>query len=150
MDIEVLITPHSWLQIPTETRNELAKDFGMSRSGTPRCVTELGVTKIESDGYTIEDLRALSVESMTEWLLKYNIKPENNEIHYLLGMCAGMKMRKMTPETPQQNQNETENSLTKAQNVPEQNPNGKPRFCDQCESKGVHHLKSCPKNVLYK
>lgn len=136
MDIEVILTPHAWLQVSTEVRNKLAKEFGMSRSGTPRCVTEMGLTRIESDGFTIEDLRALNVESMTEWLKGYNIKPETNDLHYLLGMCSGIK------------EDEMKGLLSKPDILvgsPEAKEPEVKRFCDQCESKGVRHLKSCPK-----
>jgi len=64
MDIELLITPTIWLQLPADVRNLLAFEFKMSRSTTPRCVTQNGETKIESDGFTVDDLRALNIKSM--------------------------------------------------------------------------------------
>jgi hypothetical protein len=66
--IEVLITPNIWLQITPETRNKLAKEFNMHRTSSPVCVTELGQTHIQSDGFTVDDLRGLNVRSMQEWL----------------------------------------------------------------------------------
>lgn len=129
MNIEVFITPYTWLQLSTDTRVKLAKAFDMKRSTSPRCVTERGVTKVESDGFTVDDLRKMNVESMQQWLGFTTIDP-NADINALLGMCAD---RIEHPEKLEE--------LAKVSDA----VSGP--WCDSCDSKGVRHKKTCPKNT---
>jgi len=85
--IEILITPHIWLQLTPVVRNELAKAFGMKRSTSPVCITERGMTRVESDGFTVSDLTALNAESMQKFLGFQEIDLKANLIA-LLEMCA--------------------------------------------------------------
>lgn len=87
MQIQVLITPHVWLQAKPTVRNMLAKEFSMTRSAPHRCVTAGGITRIESDGYTVDDLKALNAESMQRWLGFTTIDPEA-DIHALFSLCV--------------------------------------------------------------
>lgn len=87
MKIEVLLTPFAWLQIDSLTRNRLSKEFGMKRSAPPRCVTQNGRTVVESDGHSVEDLKAMNAESMQKWMGFTTIDPDA-DIHALLGLCA--------------------------------------------------------------
>lgn len=82
-----MITPHIWLQLSPSTRNSLSKAFDMKRSSSPVCITERGVTRVESDGFTVSDLSALNVESMQKFLGFQEID-EKADIHALLAMCA--------------------------------------------------------------
>jgi len=131
MNIEITITPYVWLQVPPETRNALAKEFDIKCTGTPRCITELGNTRVESDGFTIDDLRVLTVERMTEWLKKRGVNYQSTDINYLFGLCVDEIMGK---KTVQGTETETKEFIEP-----------KKRFCDFCDSKGVKHLKTCPK-----
>jgi len=83
----VMITPHIWLQLSPTTRNNISKAFDMKRSSSPVCITERGVTRIESDGFTVGDLSALNVESMQKFL-GFQEVDESADIHALLAMCA--------------------------------------------------------------
>lgn len=83
----VLITPQIWLQINHLTRLALKKQFNIPRTASPSCVTERGVTRIESDGHSVEDLKALNAKSMQEYLGFENIDPDA-DIHALLAMCV--------------------------------------------------------------
>ncbi len=83
----VLITPQIWLQINHLTRLALKKQFGIKGTSSPSCVTERGVTRIESDGHSVEDLKALNAVSMQEYLGFEKIDPAA-DIHALLAMCV--------------------------------------------------------------
>ncbi len=131
MDIQVLLTPFAWLQLNSEMRNGLSKAFGLRSSTSPRCVTQNGVTKIESDGKTVEDLMGMNAESMQKWLGFTTIDPEA-DIHALLGMCADKMEAELHPPVEEV---VTVESVTTTATV-------KP-FCDFCASKGVRHLKAC-------
>jgi hypothetical protein len=85
--IEVLLTPHAWLQAPADVRNLLKKEFGFTRSSSPQCTVERGITRIQSDGCTVDDLRAMNPESMQKWLGFKEIDAEA-DVHALLQMCA--------------------------------------------------------------
>lgn len=141
MPLEILLTPHVWLQVEPVVRNALAKEFGITRSTSPRCVTEQGVTIVESDGYTIEDLMGLNVESMQEWLGFSNIDPEA-DVHALFQMCVDKMAQSLAipvEEAPQAPQTEVLPEV-----VPQVPKEVKARFCVHCESKGVRHFKTCP------
>lgn len=91
MKIQVLITPHAWLQIGPSVRQRLSREFKLKKSAPPRCVTQNGRTVVESDGHSVEDLAGLNAESMQEWLGFTNVDPDA-DIHALLGLCAKRAM----------------------------------------------------------
>jgi hypothetical protein len=135
MDIEILLTPHTWLQASTLTRKHLADQFGLKRSTSPRCVTERGFTRIESDGHTVDDLRAMNVESMQEYLGFTSIDPNAN-VHALFKMCVEKIEALHKPEA-------VEEQVVAPAPLPPEEP--KAPFCDACGSKGVRHKKDCAK-----
>ena len=94
--LEVLLTPHVWLQIPADVRNEMTKAFGIPSSESPRCVTQAGMTKIESDGHTVNDLRKLNVTSMQEFLGFTTVDPKA-DLHALLQLCAKKVWEQLHP-----------------------------------------------------
>ncbi len=96
MNLEVLLTPHIWLQASTVVRSHLSKEFSLSASTTPRCVTERGMTRIESDGYTVNDLRKLNAESMQKWLGFEDIDPEA-DLNALFAMCVDRIEARLAP-----------------------------------------------------
>src|ERR1035437_2627927 len=124
MKFEILLTPHVWLQVSPEIRNTLIKEFGMKRSTTPRCVTERGITRVESDGFTVEDLKALNVESMQKWL-GFSTIDDSADLNSLLLMVV--------------------HAIEKRSEVVEDKVEVPPvdKFCAFCDSKGVRHLKVC-------
>ena len=54
------IYPAVWLALPKETREHLAKVFGISASG----ITEVRDQSVVSDGFTVEDLGTHSEASV--------------------------------------------------------------------------------------
>lgn len=140
MHIEILLTPHVWLQVKPETRVKLAKAFGMKRSTSPRCIVERGISRIESDGHTIEDLRALNVYSMHKFLGLPMIDL-SADIHKLFSECVDMIERVDAVEDTEARKEEE-----KATEPPVE-PATKAPFCDSCDSKGVKHKKACIKNL---
>lgn len=104
MTLEILITPPIWLQLSPEIRNFIVSEFHLTRSTSPRCVTERSITRIESDGYTVDDLRKLSPLTMQEWLGFSEIKPDAN-VHALLCMVADraeLALRSMVERYPKE------------------------------------------------
>jgi hypothetical protein len=67
MDIKPRVFPLHWLSIDNTTRVKLAAIFNIKRTGTPRGMTLNGQYRAESDGYTVEDLEALTVERMQKF-----------------------------------------------------------------------------------
>lgn len=106
MELEVLITPHTWLQLSPEIRNYLAKEFKLTRSSTPRCVTQGGISKIESDGFTVDDLRGLNEESMRAWT-----GSQFEDLHALLAECAEKAYKALHPPEPEVLPEVVENSV---------------------------------------
>ena len=136
MNIEILLTPHIWLQVRPDVRVALAKEFGTQRSTSPRCITEGGITRVESDGFTIQDLRVFGVESMQKWLGFVNIDVDA-DLHALFGMCVDMMEKKMGLRVAEQ-------EIASSSLVVEET---KPRFCEFCDSKGVKHKLTCTRKV---
>lgn len=56
--------PAQWMHATKEVREYLAAMWKLSRSG----VTEIRDQDVLSDGYTLEDLRAITLERMNEYL----------------------------------------------------------------------------------
>jgi len=148
MDIKVLLTPFAWLQLNSEVRNGLTKAFNIRSSTSPRCVTQNGMTRVESDGKTVEDLMALNAESMQKWLGFTNIDP-NADIHALLGMCADKMEKELHPSEvvePQMHSKEKPGSVDVE--MKELIESSKKPFCDSCDSKGARHKSTCIKSKV--
>jgi hypothetical protein len=62
-----VLTTHLWLQLPTEVRQQLSRDLGLTRSGTASIITSGSATRVESDGHTASDLAALTPERLAEY-----------------------------------------------------------------------------------
>ena len=140
--LDTPITPHVWLQFSSVVRNELAKLFGMQRSTSPVCITERGKTRIESDGFTVDDLRALNAESMQKFLGFSKVDLEA-DVNALLEMCAKKVERGPSaivekgtlPVTPEP-----------ADIVEEYLAEPPKRYCEFCTSKGARHKNNCTRN----
>jgi hypothetical protein len=141
MELEILITPHLWLQLAADVRNYLSKEFKLNRSTSPRCVTYGGKTVIESDGHTVDDLRGLNVESMQAYSGSKSV-----DINELFAECAAKALDVLHPpeaslEAP------LEAPITPVEALLPPSATQEPRFCDSCDSKGGRHKKDCPKSV---
>ncbi len=171
MSFENLITTQLWLQASTPVRQHISEEFGMKRSTSPRCITELGETRIESDGFTLEDLRALNVITMQKWLGFSKIDLQA-DVFALFEMCAQKAEKDLEnppvqivepekivgstgdgeapesiPEAPLEKESDVlgpKPDALKPEDKPE-TPQEKPPFCESCDSKGVRHKKECPK-----
>lgn len=62
--LENLLTTYHWLQLSNEERMLIKKIFKIRRSGG----TVVEDNKVKSDGHTVDDLRAVNIESMQEFL----------------------------------------------------------------------------------
>ena len=145
---ENLVSPTLWLQASPEVRNLIAKEFGMERSTSPRCVNELGHTRIESDGFTVDDLRALNVISLQQWMGFTNVDPQA-DLFALFKMCVNRAQEMITrglstPPVEGQIIQPAVDPVSTPQDPPAPATESKP-FCDTCDSKGVRHKKTCPK-----
>lgn len=58
------IFPQMWIKLDKEVREHLIKIFSISRTG----ITEIVDQTIVSDGYTVDDLKAISLEKMNEYI----------------------------------------------------------------------------------
>lgn len=130
MRIEVLVTPHVWLQVSPEVRRLLAREFGIRRSGSPYCVTQGGQTRVESDGHTVDDLRAMNAYTMQKWLGKPFIDTEADVVA-LFRECAEAAERMAADGA----------DAPHAPPVPE-GP-AVPDACAECGSRGGKHKKTC-------
>ena len=111
------IYPQNWIHLSKETRNRLAEVFGLERTG----VTEIKDQEVISDGYTVHDLKEITLEKMCAFIGSEETFGRAWEIvlakvHSELNPPIGI-IKKDEP------------------------------WCDSCESKGVRHLKECPKYV---
>jgi hypothetical protein len=59
-----MVFPHHWLQLSTEDRAQLRKDFAIPRTGGSEVINNV----VKSDGTTIQDLGHLTVEKMQAFL----------------------------------------------------------------------------------
>ena len=142
-NIEILLTPHLWLQLSAVVRNYLAKEFKMRRSSSPQCTVSRGMTVIQSDGHTIDDLRAMNVESMQAWLGFQTIDPEA-DINALFVLCARKAEQNLTPPAVENVLQEVAKNIeSKPEEPKEVKPELPKPFCEHCTSKGVRHLKTC-------
>lgn len=91
--LENLLTTYHWLQLSNEERLLIKKTFGVHRSGG----TIIEDNKVKSDGHTVDDLRAINVESMQKFLESENEDFDtlwNGVIETIRDMIEEEKVRK--------------------------------------------------------
>lgn len=88
--MELTLTPSLWLQASATTRLKLAKDFGLHRSSGPQIITENGHVHVESDGYTVSDLRGMSIESMQKYVGTTSV----DDLFSLFNLCIAKVEKK--------------------------------------------------------
>jgi hypothetical protein len=88
------ILPQQWMHVPRETREKIATDFNVGRSG----VTEIRDSEVITDGRSREDLSILTAEAMSEYvgseesfgrLWELTIAKAHAELHAPVGVIAG-------------------------------------------------------------
>lgn len=63
------INQHEWVQVKSETREEIRKLFGVPKSSSTQVETDsFGKSRVISDGCTNSDLQSLTLEKMTTYL----------------------------------------------------------------------------------
>jgi len=60
-----MLSPTIWLQLKRETREAIAKEFGLSKSGH----TEVVNNELVCDGYTVFDLQGITLEKLKAFTL---------------------------------------------------------------------------------
>lgn len=63
-----LLSTSAWLSLSQEARAKLAEKFNLKKSGTPQTTIGAYGGKVESDGYTPQDLANITVARMQEIL----------------------------------------------------------------------------------
>ena len=86
--IQQLLVPQIWLQATPQARVVLARHFNLRRSGMPIIVTENGRSRVETDGYTVDDLRPMTVAAMQEY-----VDSKITDIIKLFSKCADKAAR---------------------------------------------------------
>ncbi len=133
------IYPQVWINLPKETRLHLVKVFGLERTG----VTEIRDQEVVSDGFTVDDLKRITLEKMCEYIgseetfgraweitlakVHSELNPPIGEIKRIDGEPTIVEVLDTVEEV-------------KEEIIEEKNP-----WCSTCDSKGVRHKKECPK-----
>ncbi len=79
--MEISVNIHDWLSLPMQTRVRMREIFKIPRSS--HTLVEGNVVK--SDGMTYEDLKAITIEKMREYL---NADPEQTDFVKLFNACV--------------------------------------------------------------
>lgn len=139
------------MALSKEVKLHLMKVFGIVRTG----VTEIRDTTLVSDGFTTEDLMAITLDKMNAYIGSTETFPRaweltlakiHSELHPPLGEIIGAPDGSMTiapiPEEITPIVEEVPVTV-----VPEFEPEALTPWCDTCDSLGVRHKKTCPKYV---
>lgn len=161
--IEILLTPHQWLTIPHLVRLKLAADFKLPKSGGSLMTTRNGQGVLESDGHSVNDLRGINIQSMSEYL-GFAVTDPNADFFALLHLTVEKAEKSLEPvEEPRttypaalepaltgpeviEKGREALKEMNERAKLSQQNKIEKRlTFCDSCTSKGGRHLNVCPK-----
>ena len=113
------ITIPMWLELPQPLRNKLVEIFSLPRSGGTSISSFGGVMKVDTDGYTHQDLAGISIPKMQDFL-----GSDETDFWKLLELTI----------------NKAEASLPEElKPVIDEKP-----WCNSCDSRGVRHKKTCP------
>lgn len=58
------VLPQLWMMVPQAERQHLAEVFGLNRTGN----SEIRNNEVISDGYSVDDLRAITAEKMSAYI----------------------------------------------------------------------------------
>lgn len=56
--------PHMWMTLPAEIKKVLIEEFKIKKTG----VSEIFNEQVKSDGYTLDDLKVINIESMMKYV----------------------------------------------------------------------------------
>lgn len=132
---------HDWVQLPIEVRAKLAEKFNIPRSG----YTHVVGNKVETDGYTNENLAKMSIEALRAYT-----GADSQDFTDLFKLTLIKIYEELKPPEVLVNGEppEVEANIEKTPEQLVEEVVGKAPFCDSCESKGVRHLKTCLKNKV--
>lgn len=148
--INASVSYQIWLKLPSDIRTKLVAMFHIPRSGSTVVDYGFNGTTVVSDGFKPQDIEAITLEKMqaimdTDSTDFYGLFEE-----IILNIDALMQPKPF----PLEGFGEME-SLSSTEHIPvieavkgpsyTIDTSTKPRFCDQCTSKGGRHLKMCPK-----
>lgn len=118
-----------WIKLPSEVRHNLVVLFDISRSGRTIVEYRAEGAVVTSDGYTPTDIEAITLEKMQM------ILGSTDENFYSLFSDVVDNLDSIVTGTYHSVKEIVVTTLDE-----------KKPFCDSCTSKGVKHLKVCPKN----
>lgn len=147
--------PQQWLHLPKDVKEKLINVFEIVRTGA----SEVRDQEVISDGYTLDDLRSITNEKMNEYVgsqetflraweltlakVHSELNPPVATIQNVDGEPTAVDI--VEPDVvvvPKELEPETQEVLGEEILIVADKP-----FCDTCASKGVRHLKECPKYV---
>jgi patatin-like phospholipase/acyl hydrolase len=143
------IYPQQWLHLSKEVRLHLMKVFGIIRTG----ITEIRDQEVISDGFTADDLKAITLEKMCEYIgsqetflrawevtlakIHAELNPPIGEIRNVNGEGTIIDIEEdIRVELPAGEVTVEKSEMTFTPEKP---------WCDTCTSKGVRHKLGCPK-----
>ena len=111
------LSTHDWLELSQEVRSKLVKIFNIPRSSTGHVEYHGSGAVQTSDGYTHEDLKAISVEAMQNYTLI-----DTNDFGVLfegtLSKLSGVPQPEPVVVTPTQTQEQTvESCISKVKEI---------------------------------
>lgn len=130
--INASVSYQIWLKLPKEIRDKLVVMFHIPRSGST--VVDYGAagTVVVSDGFKPEDIESITLEKMQTVM-----DTDSTDFYGLFEEIILNIDALMQPKVASDHNGNEE--LTPAQDIV------KTPFCPTCTSKGVRHLKTCPK-----
>lgn len=141
-----LLSQSVWLDLPLATRAKLASLFEFPEKGSVQTMYGPNGPVVLSDGYSYEHLKLITLEKMNAMLgtTSNNFYATFKTLLLHLDDVIGGESVVIEEEviiveaTPEEFQEVFEGVVGSI-------GDGKPPFCESCDSKGVRHKKVCPK-----
>ncbi len=142
-----------WMSLSRETRNHLIKVFDLKKNG----VTEVRDQEVITDGYTTDDLKAINLGGMCEYIgseetfgraWEITLAKVHSELNPPIGEIKSVDGEPtiVDAQTPMEKIMTEQLVKVGIDVILDESEPIKP-WCDTCDSKGVRHLKECPKYV---
>lgn len=138
MEHTSLLSGSVWLSLSQETRAKIAALFEIEKSGSVYVVNGANGPKVQSDGYTYEDLSVITVERMQE----ITGSKSTDFYHLFRNVVAIVQEEELLEEIFETTPEIMEEIGEVAVEIVKEAK--KKQFCDKCDSKGSFHKKGCP------
>lgn len=148
--INASVSYQIWLKLPSDIRTKLVAMFHIPRSGSTVVDYGFNGTTVVSDGFKPQDIEAITLEKMQAIM-----DTDSTDFYGLFEEIILNIDALMQPKPFGEGFAEAIKDLPPVSDVPVDleveglirgdYSTSKPRFCDQCTSKGGRHLKTCPK-----